>query len=167
MYEVLNMKKRTFIPAIAALLLMFNTAYANELKTSIGGIVLPSKGLTFDNISFYIDQSNNGGYIEFFPSSPAIKAIPKDNTVGSLKLYLAYLLNRNTDISKDYMTISPKDIDVYGGPFLNTDNSFTDAKVLAHKKNGEPYRVKITLSDKDKSNVVQTVIDGNFIIYTK
>ena len=64
------------------------------------------------------------------------------------------------------MPVRSNDVVVYGGPYLNTTNSFTGDKILAARDNGEPYRVKVTLSSQNATQVVQTVVQGNFTIFT-
>ncbi|EJN6959190.1 hypothetical protein [Photobacterium damselae] len=168
------MKVSKSLLALIVSLSLVGTASATTLNNvNVGPMSISSNGLSFNKIVLDIKQQ---GSIEFYPSNPISitstvnkPQLPENNTVGTLKKELVSLINQSikSSLLNNYLPITPSNIDVYGGPFLNTNNSFTDEKILAAKPNGEPYRVKITLSPKNDKDVVQKIIEGNFTIYTK
>lgn len=169
------MNKKLILSGFALPLLFSVNALASPMSINIGGVMAAKNGLSFSNVALNVDPKAMTGSIAFTPSipvaAPAIMSKPqlaKSNTIGSLKRNIVSSTNYALNAMKNapYLPIENSDVVIYGGPFLNSTNSFTDAKVLAAKPNGEPYRVKITLSSANTSNVVQTVISGNFTIFT-
>ena len=169
------MKKTLIASGLLFSLMAGSAAYAAEMVDAGSITVTNASGLVFKSMLLTVDQANMNGSIEFVPSTPVSMPVmqgkpelPAGNTVGMLKNKIAQAVNHSIKTQKmtGYTLIRSSDVVVYGGPFLNTTNSFTNAKVLAARDNGEPYRVKITLSSQTAGQVVQTVIQGNFTIFT-
>ncbi len=132
------------------------------------------EGLAFEKINLTLPRNQQVGTLAFYPSNPVgypVQAgssfLPEANTIGALKKMLVSYINEGALANgrEGYLPITINDIEIYGGPFLNTVNSFTDAKVLEAQDNGEPYRVKINLSSVNRTNIVQSIVEGNFTIY--
>lgn len=157
------------------LLFAFTSSIFASGGVNIGSLSVAKDGLVFDSIMIVIDSQKMQGNIVFNPENPV--ATPANleepflapaNTLAVFKKKLAASINKAIKTKKimGYKTIKTTDIVVYGGPYVNSINSFTDFKVIEAMPSGVPYRVTVTLSPINKKDIVQTVIEGDFTVYT-
>ncbi len=167
------MKKLSLLVALCMVLFMSAPSHAHQaVKTD--GISLAKDGLEFTAIVIAMEPKNRVGTIFFQPNNPSAKPVEKntlaaENTVAALKEQLVKVVNAKLDRDPltNYTAISAHDIFVYGGHSIQTENSYTDAKVLQASPAGSIYRVKIILTPKNPSSTIRTAINGNFTLYGK
>lgn len=177
------MKHKLLLCTAVSMCLIGGTAMASNLvsrPTTINlttrSVTLPGNGLAFNKVDIHINTATKTGFIEFLPQSPQAMHAPgqkifliRSDTVGALKSELVSAINyaMQTKYITNYLPLTVNNITVYGGPYLNSINSFTNYKVLEANTQGVPYRVKITFSPKNRTNILQTVVQGNFNIVAK
>ncbi len=167
------MKKLSLLAALFMLLLVSAPAHAHQaVKTD--GISLAKDGVEFTALVIAMEPQNRMGSLFFQPNNPSAKPVEKntlsaENTVAALKEQIVKVVNAKLDRDPltHYTAISAHDIFVYGGHSLQTENSFTDARVLAASPAGSIYRVKIVLNPKDPKSTIETAIQGTFTLYGK
>ncbi len=158
---------------VLGLMMMFMAADAHAHQAvRTDAVVVSEDGLKFNNVIISMEPQNRMGAIFFAPSNPSAKPVEKNslsaaNTVGKLKSEIVKAVNAKMDRDplSNYNPIAASDVFVYGGYSVQTENSFTDARVFGASKAGSVYRVKIVLTPKDPKQTIQTAIQGTFTLY--